>query len=94
MKHDSKDDLHSINLGGSFHFRAEGEHKEYGPDIDEFHTLRSFGGATAHVFNSVFEKFPKAEIESLSSVREINENKLSEIFNIFISFKVVFWRMV
>jgi hypothetical protein len=80
--HNSKTgNLHAIDHGGAFHFRAQGGHKDYGPDIAEKDSLRGFGGASAHVFNHTFAQHPKAEEHGLNAVKKIDDNHIRHLFS-------------
>jgi hypothetical protein len=73
MKH-KNGNLHAVDNGGAFNFRAQGGHKDYGPDIDEHKSFRnSPGRAASHVFNHVFKHNPNAEHEGLKSVRNMDD---------------------
>ena len=72
--------LHSVDGGGSFHFRAQGEHKTFGPDVDEHHSLRHKNEQASHVFNRAFENHPHAEHEGLDSVKRLNDDSLHHAF--------------
>lgn len=73
-------DLHSIDTGGAFHFRARGAPKDYGPDIDEHSSLRKENPQSAHVFNAVFKNHPHAEKDGIESVRSLNDAKIHAEF--------------
>jgi len=79
MKHDSGN-LHAIDHGGSFHFRARGGPKEYGPDINEHSTLKNNNEASGHVFKSVFKDHPEAEKKGLDKVRSMDDNHVHGLF--------------
>ena len=73
-------DLHAIDHGGAFHFRAQGGPKEYGPDISEKESLRNPNNASGHIFNSAFEKHPEAEHEGLKAVRNMDDDHIHHLF--------------
>jgi hypothetical protein len=73
-------DLHAIDHGGAFHFRARGGPKDYGPDIAEHHSLRHNDQASGQVFKTVFSKHPKAEHEGLDAVKHINDKHVHGLF--------------
>lgn len=79
--HNSRtDNLHAIDHGGAFHFRAQGGHKEYGPDNSEKHSLRNNGQASGHVFDSAFKHHPNAEQHGLESVKNMDMKHVHELF--------------
>jgi len=80
MKHKKTGHLHSVDHGGAFHFRAQGGHKDYGPDIAEHESLRNNSHASGHVFRSAFEQHPDAEKKSLDSVRNIDDDHVKSLF--------------
>ena len=80
LKNSRTGDLHSIDTGGAFHFRAQGEHKDFGPDIAEHETLRSKNQQAAHVFNHVFSQHPHAEAAGASSARRLDDDKIKAEF--------------
>jgi len=77
---DKQGNLHSVDQGGAFHFRARGEHKDYTPDADEHHTLRNNKGASGQVFSSVFKQHPQAEHEALHAVKNMNDDHVEGLF--------------
>lgn len=80
--HNSKtDDLHAIDHGGAFHFRAQGAHKDYGPDIDEKHSLMNTDHAAGQVFSSVFRKHPNAQEAAKHELRmNIDDDHVHKLF--------------
>lgn len=80
VAHKHTGDLHSVDQGGSFNFRAQGAHKDYGPDISEHHSLRHNDGASGHVFSTVFKQNPKAEHHGLEAVKKIDDNHIHHLF--------------
>jgi hypothetical protein len=80
LKHNKTNDLHAIDHGGAFQFRARGSHKDYGPDIDEKDSLRNNGGASAHVFNTTFDQHPDAEQNGLDAVQNMDDNHIRNLF--------------
>lgn len=85
VQHKHTGDLYSVDQGGSFHFRARGGPKEYGPDIGEHHSLRhtppgGYGNASAHVFSTVFKQNPKVEMHGLEAVKKIDDNHIHHLF--------------
>ena len=73
-------DLHAIDHGGAFHFRAQGGPKEYGSDIAEKQSLRNPSNASGHIFNSAFKQHPEAEHEGLAAVKKIDDNHIHHLF--------------
>lgn len=51
VRHRETGELHSVDHGGAFHFRARGGPKEYGPDIAEHQSLRHNDQASGEVFS-------------------------------------------
>lgn len=47
--------VHSVDQGGSMHFRAQGGHKDFDSDVSELHSLRKFE-PSATVFNHSISK--------------------------------------
>lgn len=81
MKHKETGELHTVDTGGSMHFRAMGGHKDYGHDIAEHSSFRNMPGtASSHVFNHVFKHHPDAEHEGLKAVRNIDDNHVKSLF--------------
>lgn len=56
MRHADTGEIHSVDHGGAFHFRARGGPKDYGPDVEEMRSLRYNGDASGHVFHHVLSK--------------------------------------
>lgn len=79
MKHKSGD-LHAIDHGGAFHFRARGGPKDYGSDIAEHKTLRHNDEASGQVFKTVFKNHPKAEHNGLDAVKHIDDKHVHGLF--------------
>jgi len=61
MHNEKTDDLHSIDHGGSFRYRAQGAHKDYGPDIGEKKSLLDKSTPAGSVFSAAFKQHPTAE---------------------------------
>lgn len=72
--------LHAIDHGGAFHFRAQGAHKDYGSDISEKESLRNPHNASGHVFNSAFKHHPDAEHHGLEAVKKISDEHVHHLF--------------
>lgn len=79
MKH-KNGNLHAIDHGGTFEFRARGGHKDYGPDVKENDTLKNNNEASGHVFKSVFKQHPEAEKKGLDSVSKIDDSHVHSLF--------------
>lgn len=80
VRHRGNHDLYSTDHGGSFHFRARGSAKEYGPDIEDYHTLRHNDQASGHVFNHVLSKDPNAEKAGFEAVRNMDMKHVHNLF--------------
>ncbi len=81
MHHKKTGDLHSIDHGGAFHFRAQGGHKDYGHDIDEKKSLRGeHGYKSSHLFNKAFKEHPEAEHHGLEAVKKIDDKHIHHLF--------------
>ena len=74
------DNLHAIDHGGAFHFRAQGGPKEYGSDIAEKESLRNPSNASGHIFNSAFKHHPDAEHHGLEAVKKIDDDHVHHLF--------------
>lgn len=80
LKNAKTGDLHSIDTGGAFHFRAQGEHKDFGPDIDEHSSLKNKNEQSSRVFNRVFSQHPHAETDGVDAVRKLDDEKIKTEF--------------
>lgn len=81
VMHNSKtDDLHSIDHGGAFHFRAMGGHKDYDHDIHEKESLMDRHLASGHVFSSAFKHHPEALAVGKEAVRKIDDDHIHHLF--------------
>jgi hypothetical protein len=80
VQHARTGNLHALDTGGSFHFRAQGKQKGYGPDIDEHQSLLSKNQQASHVFNHVFSHHPHAEREGLSAVKSLDDKAIENEF--------------
>jgi hypothetical protein len=73
--------LHSVDAGGTFNFRAQGGHKDYGPDVDEKHSLlHRPGEASSHVFSHVFKHNPEAKKAGLHAVKNMDMHHVEKLF--------------
>lgn len=80
-KHAKTGKLHSVDTGGSFNFRAQGGHKEYGPDIDEKHSFLNMPhSASTHVFRHVFKQNPEALHHGLRAVKNMDMDHVKKLF--------------
>lgn len=70
----------SVDHGGSFHFRAMGSAKDYGPDIAEKNSLRTNREASGHVFSSVYKRHPDIEVHGKDAVRQIDDAHVKNLF--------------
>lgn len=77
---DKENRMVSVDHGGSFHFRARGSAKDYGPDITEKESLRSNGQASGHVFSSLYRQHPTVEAHGLDAVRNIDDSHVKKLF--------------
>lgn len=82
MFHNKTGAAHAVDQGGSFNFRAQGGHKDYGADIGEIKSLRDkdMNRSAAHVFHHTFKNHPDIEKNELTSVHKLNYNDVHEIF--------------
>ena len=80
VKNHQTGDLHAIDHGAGFHFRARGSHKDYGPDINEKDSLRNNHEASGHVFSTTFKQHPEAERHGLESVKNMNMDHIHNLF--------------
>jgi hypothetical protein len=76
----SKGDLHAIDHGGTFEFRAQGGHKNYDRDIGEHQSLRNDEEASGDLFNRTFKTHRNAERNGLDSVRNMNDDHIHSLF--------------
>lgn len=81
LQHQHTGDIHAIDHGGAFHFRARGSSKNYGLDIDEHRSLRHNDQASGHVFSTVFHQHPTAELEGLKAVENIDDEHVRSLFS-------------
>jgi hypothetical protein len=80
VKHKKTGKMHTVDTGGTFNFRAQGGHKDYGPDIAEHKSLRDNDQASGHVFSHVFKHHPEAESEGLKAVRGMDDKHIHHLF--------------
>ena len=85
MEHDNivkhkNGDLHAIDHGGAFHFRAQGGHKDYDAEIHEKHSLRHNEFASGDVFSHTFKHHPDAETHGLEAVKKIDDKHVHKLF--------------
>lgn len=77
---DKKGNFHAIDHGGAFHFRAQGGHKDYGPDIAEHESIRHNEHASGHVFGEVDRQHPEAIKKAAESVKSIDDDHVHKLF--------------
>ena len=70
----------SVDHGGSFHFRARGSAKDYGPDIKEKESLKNNHEASGHVFSSLYRQHPNVEEHAKEAVRSMNDHHIKKLF--------------
>lgn len=80
MHNQKTGNIHAIDHGGAFEFRAQGGHKDYDPDIKEKHSLLDTSLPSGQVFHRVFSKNPKAEKEGLKAVKGMDMTHIHTLF--------------
>lgn len=80
MRHKKNNNLHAIDTGGVFNFRAQGGHKDFGHDIAEHKSLRNPDLPSGEVFNNAFKKYPDAEKHGLEAVKKIDDTHIHNLF--------------
>jgi hypothetical protein len=80
LRHKDTGELHALDHGGAFHFRARGRPKDFGPDIAENHSLRSNHEASGHVFSTVFSQHPHAESVGIHALRNMDTDAVHSAF--------------
>jgi hypothetical protein len=80
MKNKKTGDYSSIDHGGAFHFRAQGGHKDYTPDIDEHKSLMDPSRAAGHVFGEVNKQHPNAFKDNIHTVKNLKDDEIHHIF--------------
>jgi hypothetical protein len=80
VRHKDTGEMVEVDTGGSFNFRAQGGHKDYGPDIAEQKSLRNPQNASGDVFNHVFSKHPDLEKTSLDTIQHLDMGKVKGLF--------------
>jgi len=69
--------LHSIDQGGSFSFRAQGGRKEFPSDnVDEKNSLRKYRPA-ADVFNSNLNR--SSELQNIEKIKQVKDSDIRDI---------------
>lgn len=76
MMHDSEGRIHSVDLGGSMRFRAQGGPKPFGDDVAELESLRHNGYASGVAFGRLSD----AEIHHAVHTTQIDPGTLREHF--------------
>ena len=76
MFHKQTGEPHAVDQGGSFNFRAQGGHKDYGPDVGELHSYRdkTLNSTAAHVFGHIDKKYPHVAKQELTHAAKLNYN--------------------
>lgn len=79
---DRKGNIHGVDPGGSFEFRAQGGHKPYTSDISEVNSLRdkNINPESAHVFNTAFNMTPDAVHHGVQAVKNLEDEKVYDAF--------------
>lgn len=80
MRHKKTGDFSAIDHGGAFHYRAQGGHKDYGPDIAELKSLKEPGRASGHVFGEVDKQHPTAYHDTIHNVRNMDDDHIHGLF--------------
>lgn len=81
IKNKETGDLHAIDHGGAFHFRARGGPKHYGPDIDEHDSLMNNDQPSGKVFRSLDKQYPDAIHNAAREVLpKLDDEKVEHIF--------------
>ena len=78
VKNHETGDLHSVDQGGAFHFRAQGGPKDYGSDIGEHQSLKNPSHAAGHVFGHNLT--PEIERKSLDTIRSMDHEHVHGLF--------------
>jgi hypothetical protein len=73
-------DMVEVDTGGSFNFRAQGEHKDFGHDIGEYKTLMDKQYPAGQVFTKIFENDPGLVKKALGAVKDIDMSKIKSMF--------------
>lgn len=81
MRHQKTGELHAIDHGGAFHFRARGGPKDFGPDIGENHSLRNSDNESGHVFSTVFKQHPHAEKAGIDALHHMDMGAVHKDFS-------------
>lgn len=80
LRHRGTGDLHSVDHGGAFHFRAQGGAKDYGHDIEEHHSLRHNEHASGEVFDHVLTNHPHAYEAGRDAVAKMDMSHVHRLF--------------
>lgn len=77
---DHQGNLHTVDTGGSFHFRAMGGHKAFEDDIAEYHSLRdpSVNRYAAHAFGKME---PRHLETSENNVRNLTSGDVHDVID-------------
>lgn len=81
LKNEETGDLHAVDHGGAFHYRAQGGPKDYSDsDVPEFHSLRDSRFPAGQVFGQLFKDHPELENEGIQAVRNMNPKHVHDLF--------------
>ena len=80
MIHRKSGKIYHIDPGGSFEFRAQGGHKDYGPDIDEKYSLLKPHLTAGKVFNATFQRHPASREIGKDAVRNLDMDAIHDDF--------------
>ena len=80
MKDKQTGDLHSVDQGGAFKYRAQGSEKPFGPDISEYKSLRDNNEASGHVIGTALKQNPMAEQAAVKALQNMDMGKMSVLF--------------
>lgn len=84
LAQDKAGNLHTLDTGGSFNFRAQGGHKDYHSDIAEFESLHNhnINPAAAHAFKHLQDRHYKSSINKLKEVDKADYNQIINSTNL------------
>lgn len=77
---DHQGNLHSIDQGGSMHFRAQGKPKDFGHDIELHKSLRNPQYIAGKVFAPTFMKYPSVESDTIHSLNSLKPEHVHKMF--------------
>lgn len=76
MKDHKTGELVSADQGGSMHFRAQGENKEFGPDVKDVHSFQNPAYQSGRVFSKVS---PEAFKKAAGALDSLDDEKIDSI---------------